>query len=306
MPGPDRGTDWDDLKFALAVSRSGSLIGAARALGVDHATVARRIDRLEQAVNAKLFDRRKTGYVPTPAGERLLHTAESVESAILAGEAEIADGNAAVTGSVRIGAPDGFGSCFLAPRLGALCNAHPGLDIELVATARLFSLSKREADIAISLAMPDRGRIVGRKLTDYHLGLYAATAYLDQRGRPSSVADLAGHRLIGYIDELLYAPELDYLHLICRAAAPQFRSANLIAQLQATLAGVGIAVLPAFLVQGMPCMEPVLATEVSLKRTFYLLIHADNQSLARIRATTQFIYAEVQSNRALFDPFGRF
>lgn len=294
--------DWDDLRFALAVARAGSLTGAAQILGVDHTTVGRRIERLERSLDARLFDRLRTGYAPTPAGERLLGTAEAVEAAVLAGEAEIGGGNAAVTGSVRIGAPDGFGTWFLAPRLAALCDAHPGLDIELVATARLFSLSKREADVSIALSLPTQGRVVGRKLTDYRLGLYASPGYLERHGAPTEPADLARHRLVGYIDELLYTPELDYLHLVCREAAPRFRSANLIAQLQAVVSGMGIAVLPAFIVAGVPALVPVLPEAIRLTRSFYLLIHADSQGLARVRATTQFIHAEVQRHRDLFDP----
>lgn len=294
--------EWDDLRFALAVARAGSLIGAAQALGVDHTTVGRRIERLERALNSKLFDRLRTGYTPTAAGERLLGTAEAVEAAVLAGEADIAGENAVVSGSVRIGAPDGFGTYFLAPRLGTLCDAHPNLDVELVATARLFSLSKREADVSIALSLPTQGRVVGRKLIDYRLGLYASTAYLERYGVPRDGADLLRHRLIGYIDELLYAPELDYLHLVCPQGTPRFRSANLIAQFQAVTAGMGIAVLPAFIAQGAAELKPVLADEISLVRSFYLLIHADNQGLARIRATTRFIQAEVHRSRALFDP----
>ncbi|WP_114393045.1 LysR family transcriptional regulator [Oleisolibacter albus] len=296
--------DWDDLRFALAVARAGSLTGAAQGLGVDHSTVGRRIDRLERALNAKLFDRMKTGYAATPAGERLLRTAEAVEAAVLAGEAEIGDENAAVSGAVRIGAPDGFGTYFLAPHIAALCDAHPRLEVELVATARLFSLSKREADVAIALSLPAQGRVVGRKLTDYHLGLYATADYLARHGLPRAATDLARHRLVGYIDELLYTPELDYLHLICPEAAPRFRSANLIAQVQAVRAGLGIGVLPAFIAQTDPALKPVLAAEISLVRTFYLLIHADSQRLARIRATVGFIHDLAQRHRRLFDPHG--
>lgn len=296
--------DWDDLRFALAVARAGSLTGAAQGLGVDHSTVGRRIDRLERALNAKLFDRMKTGYAATPAGERLLRTAEAVEAAVLAGEAEIGDENAAVSGAVRIGAPDGFGTYVLAPHIAALCDAHPRLEVELVATARLFSLSKREADVAIALSLPAQGRVVGRKLTDYRLGLYATADYLARHGLPRSATDLARHRLVGYIDELLYTPELDYLHLICPEAAPRFRSANLIAQVQAVRAGLGIGVLPAFIAQTDPALQPVLAAEISLVRSFYLLIHADSQRLARIRATVGFIHDLVQRHRRLFDPHG--
>ncbi len=177
MPEPEAG-NWDDYRFALAVFRAGTVSAAARQLGVDHATVIRRIERLERGLGEALFQRRASGYVPTEAGHHVAATADAVESAIINGQGLVARAAARLTGTVRIGAPDGFGSSFLAPRLGSLVERHPELDIQLVATARLFSLSKREADIAIGLSLPQEGRIVGRKLTDYHLKLYAAPDYL--------------------------------------------------------------------------------------------------------------------------------
>ena len=149
-------------------------------LRVDHATVIRRVDRLERHLSAKLFDRRKTGYLLTEAGQRVADSAEAMESTIVANQEAVGGSRAHLTGTVRIGAPDGFGSHFLASRLVKFTERYPDLDLQLVATARLFSLSKREADIAISLTMPKEGRIVGRKLLDYSLGLYAAPAYLDR------------------------------------------------------------------------------------------------------------------------------
>ena len=179
----DQGTktiDWDDFRFVLAIVRGGSVSAAAKQLAVDHATVIRRVDRLERHLSAKLFDRRKTGYLLTEAGQRVADSAEAMESTIVANQEAVGGSRAQLTGTVRIGAPDGFGSHFLASRLVKFTERYPDLDLQLVATARLFSLSKREADIAISLTMPKEGRIVGRKLLDYSLGLYAAPAYLDR------------------------------------------------------------------------------------------------------------------------------
>src|SRR6476619_3928902 len=158
--------DWDDFRFVLAIVRGGTVSAAARQLSVDHATVIRRVDRLERHLSAKLFDRRKTGYLLTEAGQRVADSAEAMESTIVANQEAVGGSRAHLTGTVRIGAPDGFGSHFLASRLVAFGDRYPDLDLQLVATARLFSLSKREADIAISLSMPKEGRIVGRKLLD--------------------------------------------------------------------------------------------------------------------------------------------
>ncbi|WP_246775875.1 LysR family transcriptional regulator [Methylobacterium aquaticum] len=295
-----KGDMWDDYRFVLAVHRAGTVSAAARRLGVDHATVIRRIDRLERRLSEKLFHRRASGYTATQAGLALVATADAVESAIIHGEAAIGGAASRLVGTVRIGAPDGFGSAFLAPRLTALVERHPDLDIELVATARLFSLSKREADIAIGLSLPPEGRIVGRKLTDYALKLYAAPAYLAGHPPIRARRDLQGHRFIGYIDELLYSPELDYLHQVAPGASARLRSANLNAQLQATVAGLGIAVLPCFMAAGRPDLTCVLPDAVTLTRSFWLMMHADSRDLARIRAVAEHIYAVVEGERALF------
>src|SRR5438445_5387687 len=138
--------DWDDFRFVLAIVRGGSVSAAAKQLGVDHATVIRRVDRLERHLSAKLFDRRKTGYLLTEAGQRVVDIAEALASTIVANQEQVGGSVARLTGTVRIGAPDGFGTAFLAPRLAPFADRYPDLDLQLVATARLFSLSKREAD----------------------------------------------------------------------------------------------------------------------------------------------------------------
>ncbi|MGO9390849.1 LysR family transcriptional regulator [Rhodoblastus sp.] len=294
------GLDWNDLQYCLAVARDATVSAAAKRLGVDHATVIRRIDRLESALGAKLFVRRKTGYEITDAGRRAMAVAESIESEIRSGQAEIGGGGAHLTGSVRIGAPDGFGSYFLAPRLGAFADQHRDLDLELVATARLFSLSKREADIAISLAMPQEGRIFGRKLVDYRLFLYASKDYLERTPEIRQRSDLMGRRVIGYIGELLFTPELDYLPQVLPGLSAQIRSANLIAQLQAVLAGVGVAVLPRFLARNFPQLVPILPDEISILRSFYLLMHADGRQFPQVRAVADYLYDLVENEKALF------
>jgi DNA-binding transcriptional LysR family regulator len=302
MPDQGNAVDWDDFRFVLAIVRAGTVSAAAKTLAVDHTTVIRRVDRLERHLSAKLFDRRKTGYLLTEAGHRVAMSAEAMESTIVANQELIGGSKAHLTGTVRIGAPDGFGTHFLAPRLVKFADQYPDLDLQLVATARLFSLSKREADIAISLSLPKEGHVVGRKLTDYSLGLYASPTYLGRFPEIKSRDDLAGHRFVGYIEELLYTPELDYLPQVSPKIAARFRSANLIAQFNATLAGFGIAVLPRFMAARQAGLQAVLAETVTIRRCFFLLMHADSKDLARIRAVADYIYATVERERALFDP----
>ena len=286
--------DWNNLRTFLAVARSGRLTAAAARLGADHTTVARRISALEQSLAAKLFNRSPTGYSLTAQGERLLPRAEQMESLALAAQSEVGGSDLSVAGTVRIGAPEGFGSYFLAPRMSALAEAHPQLEIQLVAIPGVLSLSKREADIAVSLSPPAEGRLLARKLTDYRLGLYGSRAYLDASPPLRTRADMKEHRFIGYIEELLYAPELNYMSAPDVQISVGLKSSNLIAQLRATLAGAGLCVLPQFIAAGEPGLVRVLPDSVSLTRSFWLLTHADLKNVARVRATSQFIVDEVR------------
>jgi DNA-binding transcriptional LysR family regulator len=224
-----------------------------------------------------------------------------MEAIALASQSHLADSNRSVSGVVRIGAPDGFGSHFLAPRLGDLARVHPDLEVQLIALPRVFNLTKREADIAISLSRPKEKRLHSDKLTDYRLRMYAAPSYLAKYAPIRASAALADHSFVGYVDDLIYAPELDYLRLAAKDIRAMLKSSTLVAQLEMTLAGAGICILPDFLARQHPELRPVLAGEVELTRTFWLLVHADIRNLARVRVVSEFITAEVRKERRLFD-----
>jgi len=293
--------DWNNLRAFLAVARTGRLTAAAARLGADHATISRRVTALETTLRARLFDRSPTGYTLTAHGETLMPRAEAMESLALAAQAEVGEADMAITGAVRIGAPEGFGSYFLAPRMAALADRHPELEIQLVAIPGLVSLSKREADIAVTLSPPREGRLLTRKLTDYRLGLYGAPAYLDARTPIETRADLGRERFIGYIEDLLYAPELDYMEAPDVEIHVRLKSSNLIAQLQATLAGAGLCVLPDFIAAKEPGLRRVLPDLVGLTRSLWLVTHQDLKALARIRTVTDFMVEQVKGARAVFE-----
>ena len=294
--------DWDLIRSFLAVARAGKLTVAARRLKLNHATLSRRIAALEAALDTKLFDRLLTGYVLTVQGERLMARAEDMESSIFGIQTDVAAESAEVSGTVRIGSPDGFGTAFLAPRIGALAEAHPDLDVELVAMPRSFSLSKREADIAISLSPAPQGRLHARKLTDYELGVYAAATRSEDWRSIRSTEDLAGFAFINYIDDLIFAPELDYLPSIARGIEPRIRSSSLVAQKEAAAAGAGLCVLPCFLAGSDPRLMRILPHKIRLIRSFYMMVHSDMRALPRIAVTTDFIARQVQRASALFLP----
>lgn len=291
---------WDDLRHFLAVARTGTLSAAAETLDTDHTTIARHIRRLEERLAVQIFFRSNLGYSLTANGERLRPIAEAMETSYIAAAA-LKTENPAMSGIVRIGTPDGFGTFFLAPRLRKLAELHPNLEIELLATARLFSLSKREADIVISLTSPEHARVVSRRLTDYELLVYATPAYLQAHPPVTKAADFGGHHFVGYIEDMLFTPELNYLSLINAGINPRIRSTNLITQMHAALAGAGLCVLPVFIARDYPALVPVLPDVVCLRRSFFMHMHEDNRKSAHVRATAEFISAEIQNDMDIFE-----
>lgn len=291
--------NWDDVRVFLAVARAGQMLGAARRLGLNHATVSRRIAALEAALGTRLLRRLTTGTELTPAGERFLSTAERMEADMIAARADIAGEEEAVAGTVRIGAPDGFGVAFLAPRLGALAARHPDLAIQLVPVPRSFSLSRREADIAITVDRPAEGRLVAAKLVDYTLGLYASKGYAAANGLPATAAELEAHRLVGYVPDLVISPTLDYAAEVTEDWRADFAVSSALGQVEAVRSGAGIGILHTFIARGY---EELVAVPVAapIRRAYWLVYHESMRPMRRIRAVGGFIGEVVERERSLF------
>lgn len=291
--------NWDDVRIFLAVARAGQILGAAKRLGLNHATVSRRVAALETDLKAKLFHRLTTGTELTPAGERLLLTAERMEADMIAGRAEIAGEGDEVSGTVRIGAPDGFGVAFLAPRLGALTARHPGLSIQLVPVPRSFSLSRREADIAITVDRPSEGRLVAAKLVDYTLGLYASRAYAAEHGLPERPERLADHRLVGYVPDLVFSPTLDYAAEISERWDANFAVSSALGQVEAVRSGAGIGILHSFIARTYDDLVSVPCAE-AIRRSYWLVYHESMRPVRRIQTVAAFVGELVEKERAAF------
>ena len=295
--------DWDLARIFLSVARAGQFLGAARQLRLDHATVGRRISALEDSLGVKLFERRPNGCVLTPAGERFLVSAERIEADMLRVQTDLGGTDVAAAGTVRIGAPDGFGTYFLSTRLGRLMERHPRLTLQLVPVPRTFSLSKREADIAIVVDRPAEGRLKVRKLTDYALGFYASRAYLDQHGEPATLDDLQGHVLVTYVQDLLFAGALNYFPQAFGSQFRRFECAGVLGQGEAVRAGVGIGILHEYHAAHDPDLRRILPDQ-TFRRSYWLLTHADTRDLTRVRVVSDFIAQEVQAARGMFLPGG--
>ena len=291
--------DWDDIRVFLAVARAGHLLGAAKRLRLNHATVARRLNSLETALQTKLFVRRPSGCNLTDEGERLLTHAERMETEMLVGCSNIGHTELIIDGTVRIGAPDGFGIAFLARRMGRLKTLYPNLLIQLVPVSQSFSLSRRDADIAITIGRPEEGRLVARKLTDYTLGFFAAQDYLARAGTPSKLEDLTQHVRIGAVEDMIYS--LNFGHELVKDWKADIEISSTLGRIEAVRVGAGIGVLQHFIAKQYENLVHILR-EYLITRSYWIVSHEDLRDIRRISVVSEFIANEVNREFRLFHP----
>ncbi len=288
-----RGLDWSNLQFFLEVARTGTLSRAARRLGADHATVGRRIQALEDSLGRKLFERHPRGYALTRQGEKLLAVVEQMEQAT-SETGEIAANPGGLTGTVRISTLEGFGNFFLAPRIGGLLKAEPGLTVEWLMIQQIVALSRRDADVIVTLQQPPGGSFVAEKLTDYRLFLYGTRDYLDGMPMIRSSRDLAGHVFAGYIEDLIFIRGLDYLGEIGEGqVSARMQNSSLAGQMAAACSGACLCVLPAFVAATRPDLVRILPENISLTRSYWMMTRADEAESPRLRRIRQFLRDEV-------------
>ncbi len=294
--------NWDDLRLFLAVAREQSLSGAGKLLRLDPATLGRRMARLEKTMQAVLFVKSPSGYALTEAGVQLLSRAEAAEQAMRQATADVVVPSDQLAGQIRIGAPDGCANYLLPQVCARLVADNPGLDIQIVALPRVFNLSRREADMAIGVSAPTAGRLVVQKIADYQLHLAAADSYLAARPAIRTVADLQGHRLVGYIPDMIFDRELDYLAELGMTRVP-LASNSVSVQGNMIRQGGGVGIVHDFSLPATPGVTRILTGDVHLSRAFYLIRHEDDRRNLRLsrfaEALAQGVRAEVAKLEAI-------
>ncbi|HEX6957671.1 MAG TPA: LysR family transcriptional regulator [Ferrovibrio sp.] len=273
--------DWNDLRYALELARHGSLSAAARALKVNHATVARRITALEAALGVTLFDRGPRGYRPTPAAAPVLEAAEQVEAPLLhlSRLAEAQRGEQ-IEGTLRVTATEGVASYMMAPLLPQLQSRWPRLEIEIAVEHRSLSLARREADIAFRWAKPETGDIYATKLgmVPYHLFRHPLAAKSDA--------------VAGFDETLAELPESRWLAAQADLR-PVFRSNSFLPLIAAARAGACAILLPDYVGRQFPELTPDPG-DPPVTRELWLLVHGDLREAPRIRATADFFIETIR------------
>lgn len=287
--------DWEDLKHFSLFAREGTLSAAARALGVDHATVARRIAGLETAMEVKLVDRRSRAYSLTADGKRVAEIAARMEQAAFDAGRVAQAAKPGVQGEVSVSAPPSLSVSIIAPHLAKLRARHPGITIKLAGEKRTASLNRREADIALRLNRPSEPGLISRRLGEFGFALYGAPSYLKTTSREAMV-------FIAYDRSLDELPQQKWLYAFAAGRPVVLRSNDLESQAAAARAGVGLAILPRFLADGDPALQRCEAGRKTVSRDVWLVVHRDLRRVPTIRAVMDFLTECLVLNKDRLSP----
>src|SRR5580765_6113888 len=280
---------WDDLKMFLEVARHGSVHAAAKRLRLDHSTVCRRIGRLESLLSVKLFDRRRKGIAVRREALGLLKHIEQMDRHAGSLEDAFVRAKSSTTQVVRIATMEGIASGYLARRLPALEQFGRGVKIELVSIPQAVDLNRKEADVFLSFFNPDARGLKSALFGTFALFLYCSKDYLRRHGAPRTREDLDAHVFVGYIDDLLTINAVRWLDEVVTAPDMSFHSNSVFAQCNAAVSGLGIALLPTFVGEGVAGLQRILPDKVSVQRDVWVSVRTEQSHLSRIKAVTQFL-----------------
>ncbi len=286
-------TDWDDLRYFLAIDRSGSIGAAARQLGASHSTVLRRIASLEKKLGARLFERLPTGYAMTSAGERLRARLEGVAERIEGAQRELSGLDEGPSGTIRVTSTDTLACGLLMPHLAAFRKTHPGIRIELVVSNTFMSLTKREADVAVRPSNRPPENLVGRKIGRVRTALYAA------RGRVRRNTDWRDCDWVSPGESLAH---LDQAKWIAKNVPPERVAATvdtLLGMVDAVRAGLGIGFLLEFLAAPHDDLVRLAEPDANLDTEIWVLTHSDLRNVPRIRILTDFLHERLRASLAV-------
>lgn len=274
--------NWDNARFFLAVARAGTLRGAAQQLGVDQATVGRRLAAFEEELGARLFLRTPSLYVLTTAGEAVRAQAEAMEQAAHALERRVAGLDEQVAGTVRIATTDSLGARFVLPALARLRRSQPGIEVVMVTSHQIANLTRREADIAIRTLRPDAPELIARRLAQLGLGLFAAPAYLADRGEPREGDAFAGHDLLVYQRSVVPSMWESLCGEPITRGRVVFQTSSTTMLFEAAVNGLGIAELPTYRAVREPRLVRVMPKRQD-RFDVWLVAHADLYKTARVQ-----------------------
>lgn len=291
--------DWDKLRIFHAVADAGSLTHAGDSLHLSQSAVSRQIRALEDSLSTTLFHRHARGLILTEQGELLFDATRAMSKRLEAASARIRDSEEEVFGQIRVTTTIGFGSLWLAPRLSKLYEKYPELNVDLMLEERVLDLPMREADVAIRMKEPSQADLIRKKLMSVRMRLYATRSYLEQNGTPEILSDLKRHRLICQNSDSFQvnAGAVLIRELMSYEIERSLTVNNYFGVLQSVVAGLGIGVLPDYLMDDFPDLVRVLPDVESSEVPVFLAYPEELRASKRIEAFREFVTEEVIAYR---------
>ncbi|MCB2117448.1 MAG: LysR family transcriptional regulator [Rhodobacteraceae bacterium] len=291
--------DWDKLRIFHAVADAGSLTHAGESLHLSQSAVSRQIRALEESLNTTLFHRHARGLILTEQGELLFDATSSMNRRLETAAARIRDSEDEVFGEIKVTTTTGFGTLWLAPRLGKLYDKYPDLKIDLMLEERVLDLPMREADVAIRMKEPSQADLIRRRLMNIKMRLYATQEYIDRNGVPSRVEEISAHRLISQntTTAQVAAGALLVQQLLSHEIRSTLTVNNYYGVLQGVLNHLGIGVLPDYLTEDFPNLVPVLPGVESSDVPVFLAYPEELRHSKRVAAFRDFVMDEIMTYR---------
>lgn len=286
--------DWDDIRYFLAVARTGTLSGAATALGVNHSTVFRRVNQLEARFGARLFERHREGYTLTTVGETMRLSAEKIEEEVQTLDRQVTGEDVRLTGSVRLTAPDDIAATLLPDRLRAFREAFPGILLELVIADRFLNLSRRDADVALRPSRDPGDTLFGRRLSGVAVAVYRRHDAFNEETALQEAPVVSGDESLAHTDSVKWTEANAKERIVLRAN-------TMAARLYAVRAGVGIGALPCFSADPDPMLARVTPPVPEMENELWLLTHPDLRHTARIRVVMEFLADSLARDKGLLE-----
>jgi len=292
--------DWNDLKYFLAVTRSGSTLAAAKSLGVNQSTVHRRLDELERRLTHKLVSRHPTGYRLTELGEDMRSYAERIEEAVIDFERRVSAWGSEHTGIVRVTCPQALVPRLMRAGIIDKFNArYPAVRVELVMNDKVVDLGKGQADIAIRAMPPADNALFGRKIADSPWAIYASRAYVKRHGGIERLEDIDHHAVVLFDGAMREHQSVAWLQSVAPNARIIARADNLLALIMAAKSGSGLTPLPVIVGEAEKDLVRVAGPVSALATPFYLLMHKDMRQTPRVRAFFDFFIEALPTIRPL-------
>jgi DNA-binding transcriptional LysR family regulator len=292
--------DWDKLKVFHAAAEAGSFTHAGEQLGLSQSAVSRQVSALEQELNVSLFHRHARGLILTEQGELLHRTAHDVFMKLEAARAKLTDSRERPNGDLRVTTTPGIGVHWLTPRLGEFIDLYPDIRLTLMTTDEELDLAMREADVAIRLRQPTQPDLIQRKLFSVHFHAFASPEYIKRFGTPRTYDDLDSHRivLLGGRTVPSYLQNRNWLIEVGRNSkgprTPFLSITNVLGVLRACQRGLGIALLPDYLVEENGGLVQLFGGDDALALDAYFVYPEELKSVARVQVFRDFLVAMAQ------------